>query len=141
MRDSRSAGFTILEAVVAVTIVGLAAVASLAAFGEEIRAGDRARTGLEIESLLEEVTARTRLLPVEALVSLPDSLREGRCDPPFQAYRWERVIEVVPGAAGLIRTTVTVGPLRDTNAAENGGGTRSITTLLYRPALLPGQGS
>lgn len=133
---STRAGFTILEAAVAVTIVGLAAVASLAAFGAELGAGDRARAALEVDALLEEANSSTRVLPVSVLLSLPDSLRAGNFDPPFERYRWNRLVRIVPGTPGLFEATVSV-VLRNEGSAQTGpggAGQRALTTRLYRPA-------
>jgi len=141
VRKGPRSGFTILEAAVAVTIVGLAAVASLAAFAAELRAADRARTALVVEALLEESMALTRVLPVDALASLPDSLRDGEFPPPFEGYAWERAVRIVPGAPGLFEATVTV---RQRPSSEEGSGSamlgnrgsegRTLSTRLYRQA-------
>lgn len=134
---SSRAGFTLIEAAVAVTIVGLAAVASLAAFGAELRAGDRARTALEVEALLEEQLSLTRLLPTQSLISLPDSLTRGEFLPPFERYAWSRSVRVVPGTPGLFDVTVRVRRAADRSTEDDSRtGEWSIATRLYRSAAV-----
>jgi hypothetical protein len=83
VRPSTEAGFALLEAVVAVTIVGLAVVSSLAAFGAQLRGADRARIALEAEALAQERLSALVLAQSAAVRSLPDSLRSGEFTPPF----------------------------------------------------------
>lgn len=119
-----TAGFTILEAIVAVTIVGVTAVASLAAFGSQLRAGARARVALEAEALAEEQVARIRLLPVTSLEVLPDSLRSGMFPEPFERYQWTSTVEPVAHEADIHEARVTV---------RWPDGEYILTTRLYRP--------
>jgi hypothetical protein len=127
-------GFTLLEAVVAVTIVGLAAVSSLAAFGAELRAGGRAQRALELEALADEALARIRLLPVASLVSLPDSLRSGYFAPPFETYHWMSLVSPVIGEPGLYDVSIVVRGSDDAPIGAPAAPTRQISTRLYRPA-------
>ena len=101
MPRAATAGFTILEAIVAVTIIGLTAVGSLAAFGSQLRAGARAQIALDAEALAEEQLARIRLLPASSLEALPDSLRSGTFAQPFERYQWTSTVEPLPHDADL----------------------------------------
>lgn len=123
-----TAGFTVLEALVAVTIVGMTAVASLAAFGSQLQAGARAETAIEAEALAEELLARLRLLPVTSLQVLPDSLRSGTFPSPFEGYRWTSTLGARLHEADLHETTVTV---------RWEGGEFAVSTRLYRPSREP----
>jgi type II secretory pathway pseudopilin PulG len=86
-KDSLS-GFSLLEAVVALTIVGLAATSSLAGVAAGLRTLERVRGGLVAHALAEERLARIALLTRSELDPLPDSLRSGRFAAPFQAFGW-----------------------------------------------------
>jgi prepilin-type N-terminal cleavage/methylation domain-containing protein len=74
-------GFTLVESLIALTIVGLAAVSAVAAFGTELRTAERARRGLEAAALAEERLTMLELLPTHTLGRLPDSLSRGRLAP------------------------------------------------------------
>ena len=119
-----TAGVTILEAIVAVTIIGVTAVASLAAFGSQLRAGARAQVALEAEALAEEQVARIRLLPTSSLQVLPDSLRSGTFPVPFERYQWTSTVEPVPHEADIHEARFTV---------RWADGEYSLATRLYRP--------
>ena len=119
-----TAGFTILEAIVAVTIVGVTAVASLAAFGSQLRAGARAQVALEAEALAEEQLARIRLLPASDLQVLPDSLRSGTFPEPFERYQWTSMVQPVAHEADVHEAKVTI---------RWPDGEYILATRLYRP--------
>jgi len=127
-RRAAERGFTVLEALVAVTIVGMTAVASLATFGRQLQAGARAEAALEAEALADEQLARLRLLPVVALQALPDSLRSGTFPPPFERYRWTSTIRARLHEADLHEATATV---------RWDGGEFAVSTRLYRPSREP----
>ncbi len=122
-RRSR-AGFTILEAIVAVTIVGVTAVASLGAFGSQLRAGARAQVALEAEALAEEQLARLRLLPVGSLEVLPDSLRSGTFPRPFERYQSTSTVQSVAHEADIHEARVMI---------RWPEGEYVLSTRLYRP--------
>ena len=120
-------GFTLLEAVFAMTVVGLAAVATLAALAGELRSARRAREALVATALAEQRMETMRLLNPDELRLLPDSVEKGAFPAPFAAYRWEAEAAVVPGETELYGVEVRVsGP----------EGEVRVGTRLYRPALL-----
>jgi type II secretory pathway pseudopilin PulG len=122
LRDSR--GFTILEAVIALAIVGLAGVSALEAMGGEIRAADRAAEAYTLSALAQDRLAVLAMTSPRALASLPDSLARGEYAPPFTAYHWTAQANVVLGAPELYDVTVTIhGERRDF----------TVHTRLYRP--------
>jgi type II secretory pathway pseudopilin PulG len=120
------AGFSLLEAVVALTIVGVTSVSVLAAFGAELRASDRGRHALEARALADDRLARLRLASIRDLEPLADSLRHGRFASPFQAYEWEARSHTVPGRTDVIDLMVDVR----WEAGAFAEGTR-----LYRPGV------
>lgn len=126
-------GFVLLEALIALTIVGLAAVASLAAFGAELQAGERALTVLEVDALLQERLSRLRVLPPELLRSLPDSLREGAFPAPYQEYNWEQKSQEDRSRPSLFHLLVSADK-RDDRAGGQGAAWR-VATQVYRPGV------
>ena len=124
MPRAGTAGFTILEAIVAVTIIGLTAVGSLAAFGSQLRAGARAQIALDAEALAEEQLARIRLLPASSLEALPDSLGSGTFAQPFERYQWTSTVEPLPHDADLHEARVVI---------RWSEGEYVLATRLYRP--------
>jgi len=117
-------GFSLLEAVIALTIVSLAIVAGLGAFGAELRVAGQARNAVELEALAQEAMTGLVLLPGPLLRPLPDSLRHGQFEIPFERLAWRRTVRPVRGAPDLLDAPVEVtGP----------DGKFSLETRLYRP--------
>lgn len=123
-------GFTLIEAVIALTIIGVAAAGALASFGAQLRGARAARESAELVALAQDVRARVALTN-ESPASLPDSLRRGRFEEPFATHRWEVRIEPAPGPLPLDRLTIRVlGP----------GGSFAVQSLASRapaPARRP----
>ena len=126
MRVSRvgERGFTLLEAVVAMAILGLSSVAALSALAAELRSAERAQRSLEAAALAQDRLAGLEFLAVGELSPLPDSLRRGRFREPFAAYGWEASVREVPGDQGLVEVAVRV---------QWEGGVYPLHALLYRP--------
>jgi prepilin-type N-terminal cleavage/methylation domain-containing protein len=122
-RRSR-AGFTLLEAAVALSIVGLAGVAALEAFGTELRTGDRARSALVRQALVEQKMAAISLTPASELNRLPDSLAAGRFDAPFEEARWTATVRRDRDLPNLFDVSVSVA---------DASGELTVETQLYRP--------
>ena len=117
-------GFTILEAVIALAIVGLAGVSALEAMGAEVRAADRAAEAYTLAALAQDRLAVIALVSPRALSPLPDSLARGTFPPPFEMYRWTDSVQPLAGGRWLYDVTVTIsGDRRDYTAR----------TRLYRP--------
>ena len=123
-------GFSLLEAVIALAIVGVTAVAALAAAGTELRATEQARFAVEAEALAMDRLAAIGILTPEELLQMPDSIESGTFDPPFEAYKWRVESEQTLGEEGLTDLTLTV---------EWPSGSYVMRTKLYRrPAVLGG---
>lgn len=116
-------GFSLLEAVVALAIVGVTAVAALASVAAELRAAEDARTTLEAEALAGHRMSTLEMLTAEQLQRIPDSLARGEFDPPFDRYRWTASSDPVMGEEGLTAVTVTI---------EWEAGSLALRTLLFR---------
>ena len=122
-------GVTLLEALVALVVVGLAATATLEAFGAGLR-GER-EGGRQLEAV---ALAEARL---EALALVPrDSLRawaEPRVEHhprPLDRYRSRATLRALPDAPALVEARVTI---------EWRGGGYSLATRFHRPAHAPGE--
>ncbi|MGH7629400.1 MAG: type II secretion system protein [Gemmatimonadales bacterium] len=119
----RDDGFSLLEAVVALAIVGLAAVASTEAVAAHLRAAERAVTALEQEALVQDRLARTRLLAAEELAHLPDSMASGKFTSPWDEIAWRAATEADRSHPDLFHVTIEIG---------SGESRRRIATSLYR---------
>ncbi len=126
-----SGGFLLLEALVALAIVGVVAVALLGAVGAQVRSADKGSVLLTASALAQDRAVSFRVLDVEALRRPPDSLVAGVFPPPFDDFRWEAEVEAVDGEDGLFALEVVV----------LGRGERfPLQTLLHRsepPLVLP----
>ncbi len=120
--DSRR-GISLLEAVIGLTIVGMTAIAALSAAAAEMRTAERSRRAIEAASL---ATQRLNLLPLltrNQLLSLPDSIKRGRFDPPLDEYRWTTEITTRPDEQGIYDVVVHI---------EWKEGAYTVYTALYR---------
>ncbi|HEY6158229.1 MAG TPA: type II secretion system protein [Gemmatimonadales bacterium] len=117
-------GFTLLEAVVALTILGLAGVAALEALGAEVRGAERARTASTAAALAQDRVAAVALVPPRDLDALPDSFARGTFGPPFSDYHWTARVQPVLGEADLYEVRVEVS----SDAAPY-----TLVTRVYRP--------
>jgi type II secretory pathway pseudopilin PulG len=108
MRCRRRAGFTVLEAAVALAIVGVTAVGVLGAFGADLRGAERARDLLTAASLAQSQLARLEISGARELAALPDSLAHGAFAAPLDRYRWTASSAAVPGERDLYDVRVIV---------------------------------
>ena len=103
----RQRGFTLLEAAVAMMIIGVVSAAALSAFAADLRAADQAQRMLPAAAL-----AQDRLVALETTPSasdvLPESLARGRFDAPFDAYAWTASVRRLRALPGLMELNVDV---------------------------------
>jgi len=123
-RKTAREAFTLMEVVVAVIIVGMTSVATLSAFAAELRTAETSRSALEAASLAESRIALLELVPAEDLLTLPDSSKSGKFEPPFEQYEWTATVTRVVNEADLFNATVRV---------TGANGTYAIDTRMYRP--------
>ena len=90
MRSFTSArsGFVLMEAVVALAIISLVAIALLATTAAQVRTADKAALLLTARTLADERMAVVRMLSYDDLRALPDSLAAGTFPAPFEDYSW-----------------------------------------------------
>ena len=104
---NRRAGFTMLEAIVALAIVGLVCVGVLSAYGAALRADITAADRLPLSALAVERMAAVDL-SAGSLQRLPDTLARGAFAPPYASATWEAETQRVDQSDGLYDVTVRV---------------------------------
>jgi type II secretory pathway pseudopilin PulG len=124
---SRREGFSLLEAVVALSLVGSVSIATLAAFSAQLRTSQRALVGLEAQALAEDRLARVRLVGQDEIAHLPDSLRGGRFAMPWDRFTWKTTTRELIDRPSLFEAKTEV---------SWDGGSYELATRLYRPARL-----
>jgi type II secretory pathway pseudopilin PulG len=101
-------GVSLLEAVVAIAIVGMTAVSALEASGGDMRAAERSRRAIEAEALATSRLDFVDLLNDRELQALPDSVEKGKFDPPLDEYSWKTTSTPLADQAGVYAIHVTV---------------------------------
>ena len=117
-------GFTLLEAVAALVVIGVSSAAALGAAASEMRAATRVRHALTAEALAQQRLAVLRLLSREQLLFLPDSLARGGFPTPLNEYRWRATSALARGAQDVFDLRVAV---------EWDGGAQVLATRHYSP--------
>jgi hypothetical protein len=126
-------GFVLLEAVVALAILGVASIVLLQVRAQQIRVATQARELLTAQALAEDRIAAIRMLDFLLLSEPPDSLMEGVFPPPFQDFAWTAEIELIEDEYDLFGVEVAV-----TGPAER----FPLRTLIHRPRpVLAGGGT
>jgi type II secretory pathway pseudopilin PulG len=129
-RNTRG-GFVLLEAVVALAIIGLFAVGLLAATGAQVRTSNKGETLLTARALAQDRMTSLRILDYEDLADIPDSLKAGVFPAPFEAYSWSATVSPVKDEYDLFDVLVTV---------SSGDDAYPLRTLIHvpRPAAATG---
>jgi hypothetical protein len=117
-------GVTLLEATIAMTIVGLIAVATLGEFATELRVGGRAVDARVLDALARDRLSRLLVTPGATLTRLPDSLSKGTFAAPFSDHHWVATVKADRSIEGLLELQVLV---RSPDAEF------AVTTKLFRP--------
>jgi prepilin-type N-terminal cleavage/methylation domain-containing protein len=108
-------GFTLLEAMVALVILGLVSVGFLDLFASALRAAHDARLWSQAVAYAEDAMGRVKIEPGWVLSSAPEPLDGG----------FERHVETRPWRDGLLRVTVVV--------SLPGGGSYDLDRLVRSP--------
>jgi hypothetical protein len=119
-------GFVLMEAVVALAIIGLVAIALLATTASQVRTADKASLLLTARTLADERMATLRMLSYDQLMEVPDSLLAGTFPAPFESWSWRA--EVVPMDETEEYDLFTVGV-----AVEGYDESFALRTLLHEP--------
>lgn len=126
MTPGARGGFTLIEAAVALAILGTVSVWLLADFGAQLRAMDRGGEALVASALARDRMDAVRLAPPEDRLPLVDSLREGRFPPPLEDFTWR----------ASTRSAVVDGDLVEVRVEVEGRGARqALAMLLAEPPL------
>src|SRR5262245_9527296 len=104
----RRDGFVLMEAVIALAIIALFAVALLSTVGAQVRAADRGNVLLVERALAEDRLMALQLQDYDRLLNLPDSLTKGTFPEPFQDFSWSATATPVDEEYDLFEAAVTV---------------------------------
>ena len=101
-------GFSLMEAVAAVAIVGMTSVGALEAVGGDMRTAERSKRAIEAEALATSRLEFLDLMTDRELQALPDSVSSGKFAPPLDEYSWTSTSTPVTEQAGVYDVRVTV---------------------------------
>ena len=101
-------GVSLMEAVVAIAIVGLTSVSALEAVGGDMRTAERARRAIEVEALASSRLEFMDLLADRELQALPDSVESGKFAAPLDEYSWKTSSTPLADQAGVYDVRVTI---------------------------------
>ena len=101
-------GFTILEAAVAVAIIGVSVVGVFRAFGAHLVGAERAREHLTALALAEATLSKLQLASAADLALLPDSLEKGQFTGELDRFRWRAHSAALAGERDLYEVEVIV---------------------------------
>jgi type II secretory pathway pseudopilin PulG len=120
-------GVSLMEAVVAVAIVGMTAVAALEAVGSDMRTAEKARRAIETEALATSRVQFMDLLTDRELQALADSVQTGKFDKPLDEYSWKTTSTPLDDQAGVYDIRVTI---------QWAAGSYGVRTYQYRRPVL-----
>ena len=126
IRSRTRAGFTMLEAIVALAIVALVCVGVLGAYGSAIRADVTAVDRLPLAALAVERLAQVDIESGD-LSHLPDSLARGVFAGPYAGATWDIDAQRVRESEGLFDIVVRV---------HDGTDTFTLRTRRYRAPVV-----
>ncbi|MBX9927726.1 MAG: prepilin-type N-terminal cleavage/methylation domain-containing protein [Gemmatimonadaceae bacterium] len=118
-------GFTLLEAAVALVIVGTVSISALGVAAAESRAMRTATAAAPAVALARERMARLELTDAVRLARLPDSLAQGSWTVAETSYRWRATAQPVRDIADLWALRVEV---------EWSDGQYVLSSRSFRPA-------
>jgi prepilin-type N-terminal cleavage/methylation domain-containing protein len=108
--SSRQEGYTLLEVVAALVVIGIALAGALGAAAADLRASRRAADAVEAAALAEDLLARMELLSADELAALGVGM-VNRFEAPMDRFQWRADVAAVNGEPGLIEVRVSVrGP-------------------------------
>jgi len=124
-------GISLLEAVVAVAIVGMTAISALESVGGGMRTAERSKRAVEAEALASSRLEFMDLMTDRELQSLPDSVESGKFPAPLDEYTWKTTSASVSEQPGVYDVRITV---------KWSDGSYLLKTYIYRqPAVLSRQ--
>jgi hypothetical protein len=97
-----------MEAVVALAIIGLFALALLSTTSSHMRTASKARVLLTARTLAEDRISAIQLLEYDELADLPDTLAAGVFPEPFRDFTWSARVEEMKDEYDLFGVEVVV---------------------------------
>ena len=101
-------GISLLEAVVAIAVVGMTAVSALESVGAGLRTAEKSRRAIEAEALASSRLEFLDLLSDRELQTLPDSVESGKFAAPLDEYSWKTSSTPYSDQAGVYDVRITV---------------------------------
>ena len=120
-------GFVLMEAVVALAIIGLFAIGLLGMVGAQVRGADRSKVLLLVRALAEDRLMAVQMLDNEDMNDVPDSLATGTFAEPFQDFTWSIRVDSIGDEYDLFRAEISV---------TGRGYTLPLQTLIHQPRPL-----
>ena len=106
--DRERGGFVLLEAVVALAIVGVVVIALLETTATQFRTATKATHLVVARSLAEDRLSALRLLDHEDFSDLPDSLADGTFAAPYEDFTWTVSVEEFEEEYDLFEAEIAV---------------------------------
>jgi type II secretory pathway pseudopilin PulG len=101
-------GVSLLEAVVAIAVVGMTAVSALESVGAGLRTAEKSRRAIEAEALASSRLEFLDLLSDRQLQTLPDSVESGKFAAPLDEYSWKTTASSYSEQPGVYDVRITV---------------------------------
>jgi type II secretory pathway pseudopilin PulG len=101
-------GISLLEAVVAIAIVGMTAISALESVGSGMRTAERSKRAVEAEALASSRLEFMDLMTDAELQSLPDSVSSGKFPAPLNEYSWKTTSAAVADQAGVYDVRIAI---------------------------------
>jgi type II secretory pathway pseudopilin PulG len=123
---NRSA-ISLLEAVVAIAIVGMTSVSALESVGAGMRSAEKSRRAIEAEALASSRLDFLDLMSDRDFQSLPDSVESGKFPASLDQYSWKTTSTAYTDQQGVYDVRITVSwPT----------GSYTVKTYVYRQPVL-----
>lgn len=100
-------GFTLLESIGAVLIVGILSTAALGLIAEDLRFARRSASTIEAAALAEDLLFRSEFMRWDSLTSYGEA-STGQFAVPLDRYRWHLEIAPVAQDDELVQATATI---------------------------------
>ena len=101
-------GISLLEAVVAIAVVGMTAVSALESVGAGMRTAEKSRRAIEAEALASSRLEFLDLMSDQELQTLPDSVEQGKFPAPLDEYSWKTTSTPVSDLPGVYDVRVSI---------------------------------
>jgi type II secretory pathway pseudopilin PulG len=101
-------GISLLEAVVAVSIVGMTAISALESVGGGMRTAEKSKRAIEAEALASTRLDFVNLMTDRELQALPDSVASGKLSRPLDDYQWKTTAAPIDDQAGVYDVRVVI---------------------------------